>query len=97
MKKMKKKKKDPCTGKGMGEVKMILGDMNRNIQMMKEEMEKRKILYEGMEKLKVDLEESKKENEIKVEIEKMRELGKIVNSLKEEVKEIKKENMCIIN
>ena len=81
----------------MGEIKRILGDMNSNIQMMKNEMEKKKDLDEGIEKLKVELEETKKEHEISMEMEKIRELGMLVNSIKEDVKVIKNEKMCIIN
>ena len=81
----------------MGEIKRILGDMNSNIQMMKNELDKKKDLDEGIEKLKVELEERKKDSEISMEMEKIKELGMLVNSIKDDIKVIKNDKMCVIN
>ena len=81
----------------MGEIKKLLGDMNSNIQMMKNEMDKKKDLDEGIEKLKVGLEERKKDNEISMEMKKIKELGMLVNSMKDDINVIKNEKMCVIN
>ena len=71
--------------------------MNSNIQMMKNEMDKKKDLDEGIEKLKVGLEERKKDNEISMEMKKIKELEMLVNSIKDDIKVIKNEKMCVIN
>ena len=81
----------------MGEIKKLLGDMNSNIQMMKNEMDKKKDLDEGIEKLKVGLEERKKDNEISMEMKKIKELEMLVNSIKDDINVIKNEKMCVIN
>ena len=71
--------------------------MNSNIQMMKNEMDKKKDLDEGIEKLKVGLEERKKDNEISMEMKKIKELEMLVNSIKDDINVIKNEKMCVIN
>ena len=88
---------EDSTGEVMGEIKRILGDMNSNIQMMKNELDKKKDLDEGIEKLKVELEERKKDSEISMEMEKIKELGMLVNSIKDDIKVIKNDKMCVIN